>query len=78
MQHNYSIDNSPGKWSQPIAELRFNGLDGETREEWRKEAVRGQRVCVLGGGLYVGATSKGLLLEMKICLGHRGTHFPWR
>lgn len=35
-------------------------------------------VCVGGGGLYVGATSKGLLLEMKICLGHRGTHFPWR
>lgn len=39
-------------------------------------------VCVggvgSGGRLYVGATSKGLLLETKICLGHRGTHFPWR
>ena len=44
-----------------------------------KEAVRGQRVCVcVCGGVCVGATSKGLLLEMKICLGHRGTHFPWR
>lgn len=48
MQHNYSIDNSAGKWSQPIAELQFNGLDGETREEWRKEAVRGQCVGVCG------------------------------
>ncbi|KAK5599187.1 hypothetical protein CRENBAI_024739 [Crenichthys baileyi] len=41
MEHNYSIDNSPGKWSQPIAELRYNGLDDETRNEWRKEAARG-------------------------------------
>lgn len=83
MEHNYSIDNSPGKWSQPIAELRFNGLDDETRKEWRMEAVRGGGaarpcMCVEGGGLHMGATSKGLLLEMKICLGHRGTHFPWR
>lgn len=46
MQHNYSIDNSPGKLSQPIAELRFNGLDCETRE-WREEAARGdEHVCV--------------------------------
>lgn len=30
-------------------------------------------MCVRG--LYVGASSKGLLLEMKICLGHRGTIF---
>lgn len=50
MQHNYSIDNSPGKWSQPIAELRFNGLDGETREEWRKGGCEGEaHVC--GGGV---------------------------
>lgn len=83
MEHNYSIDNSPGKWSQPIAELRFNGLDDETRKEWRKGGCEGG-VCVCvcarveGGGLHMGATSKGLLLEMKICLGHRGTHFPWR
>lgn len=52
MQHNYSIDNSPGKWPQPIAKLRFNGLDSETREEWRKEAARGQHLCLCmcGGG----------------------------
>lgn len=72
MEHNYSIDNSPGKWSQPIAELRYNGLDDETRNEWRKKAARGP---VYVGGLHVGASSKGLLLEMKICLGHRGDPF---
>lgn len=50
MEHNYSIDNSPGKWSQPIAGPRFNGLDDETRNEWRS-------VYVCAGG--VGSVARG-------------------
>lgn len=72
MEHNYSIDNSPGKWFQPIAELRFNGLDDETRNEWRKEAVR-WRVCMcacVGGnwgraGVVHGSKQQGPFIRNK-------------
>ena len=32
-------------------------------------------VCVWLG-VVCGGDQRGPLLEMKICLGHRGTHFP--
>lgn len=36
-------------------------------------------VCVcVQLGVVCGSDQRGPLLEMKICLGHRGTHFPWR
>lgn len=61
MEHNYSIDNSPGKWSQPIAELRFNGLDDETRKEWRQQGGSMQClcVCVCGGEVARGGNRQG-------------------